>query len=304
MKILCIDGGGIRGVFAVAILQELEKDLGMSICDSIDLVAGTSTGSIIAASIAVKREMGELLEGYRHYGRRIFKRKARIGLFRSIYSDRDLRRFIQKAFKEQSLAEVGIPLLIPAVNVTKGKPYVHRSHHAIHNKGKNDQIKLWDAVLSSCSAPIYFPPNNINNEVITIDGGLWANNPSLVCLTEAMNHYELEMKQIKILSIGLGQQKINFNSKKSHLWGIKHWMPFRLHTMTFTPKLIDLALHLSSESISYQCQHLLGENYLRLNTDLGKEVPFDQVETIEWLIELGRQVYIENKQEILRFLKT
>jgi patatin-like phospholipase/acyl hydrolase len=247
--------------------------------------------------------MGELLEGYRQYGKKIFKRKARIGLFRSIYSDRDLRHFIQKAFKERMLAEVGVPLLIPAVNVTKGKPYVHRSHYGIHEKGENDQIKLWDAVLSSCSAPIYFPPNNLNNQVITIDGGLWANNPSLVCMTEAKNYYGLGMEQIRILSIGLGQQRVQLPSKKTHLWGIKQWMPFQLQTMSFTPKLLDLALDLSSESISFQCQHLLGENYLRLNTDLGKEVPFDQVEIVEWLIKLGRQVYREKKQEIFQFLQ-
>ncbi|WP_066048315.1 CBASS cGAMP-activated phospholipase [Robertmurraya korlensis] len=303
MKMLCIDGGGIRGVFAVAILEELEKDIGRSIRESIDLVAGTSTGSIIAASIAVNREMGELLEDYRHYGRKIFKRRARIGLFRSIYSNRDLRRFVQNAFKEKTLEEVGVPLLIPAVNVTKGKPYVHRSHYGIHERGENDHIKLWDAVLSSCSAPIYFPPNNINNQVITIDGGLWANNPSLVCITEAKNYYGLGMEKIRILSIGLGQQRVQLPSKKTHLWGIKQWMPFQLQTMSFTPKLLDLALDLSSESISFQCQHLLGENYLRLNTELGKEVPFDQVEIVEWLIELGRQVYKEKKQEILQFLQ-
>lgn len=306
MKMLCIDGGGIRGVFAVAILQELEKDVGTSIREAVDLVAGTSTGSIIAASIAMNRDMGVLLDGYRHYGKKIFKRKARIGLFRSIYSDRDLRRFIQNAFEDKTLSEVGIPLLVPAVNVTDGKPYVHRSHYGVRQKGENDHIKLWDAVLSSCSAPIYFPPNIINNRVITIDGGLWANNPSLVCITEAINQYQLAMDQIKVLSIGLGQQRINFSPKKSHLWGIKHWLPFRFDTMSFTPKLLDLALHLSSESISYQCQHLLGDNYLRLNTDLGREVPFDQVEedTVEWLIELGRQVYKEKKDEIIQFLKT
>jgi uncharacterized protein len=303
MKMLCIDGGGIRGVFAVAILHELEKDFGTSIREAVDLVAGTSTGSIIAASIAVKRDMGDLIDGYRHYGKKIFKRRARLGLFRSIYSDRDLRRFIQMSFKDINLSDVEIPLLIPAVNVTSGKPYVHRTHYGFREKGENDHIKLWDAVLSSCSAPIYFPPNKINNEVMTVDGGLWANNPSLVCITEAIDHFGLTMDKIKILSIGLGKQNINFAAKKPHLWGLKHWMPFRLHSLSFTPKLIDLALNLSSESISFQCDHLLGKSYMRLNTDLGKEVPFDQVDTVEWLIGLGKQVYKENKGEIMRFLQ-
>lgn len=302
MKMLCIDGGGIRGVFAIAILEELEKDHGRSIRNLIDAVAGTSTGSIIAASIAVEKEMTAVLDGYRKFGEKIFERKARIGLFRSIYSDRFLRRFIQEAFHDRTLAEVEIPLLIPAVDVTNGKPYVHRSNCGNQVNSEDAEVLLWDAVLSSCSAPIYFPPNDMNNQRLAIDGGLWANNPSLVCLTEAIQHFKKRMTEIQILSIGLGQQKIHFTHVKPHLWGIKNWLPFHFPTMSFTPKLLDLALHLSSESISYQCQNLLGENYLRLNCELEKEVPFDSVDNTEWLIQLGKKVYREQREEINRFL--
>ncbi|MDZ5473882.1 CBASS cGAMP-activated phospholipase [Bacillus sp. 31A1R] len=298
---LCIDGGGIRGVFAIAILEALENECQQPISELFDVIAGTSTGSIIAASICVKKEMGEVLAGYKQYGEKIFTRQAKVGLFKSVYSDRYLRRFFQKAFGELTLSDIKQPLLIPAVDVTHGKPFVLRSNFG-HPDSEDLSIKLWDAVLSSCSAPIYFPPNNINNKYLSIDGGLWANNPSLVCITEAIHFFKKEMKDIQILSLGTGQQNIDFSIETEAHWGIRQWMPFHFPSMKVTPKLLDLALHLSSESVSYHCQLLLGNQYLRINEELGKEVPFDDVRFIEELIELGRQVVKDNKEEVLNFI--
>ncbi|WP_078380464.1 CBASS cGAMP-activated phospholipase [Sutcliffiella halmapala] len=301
MKILCIDGGGIRGVFAVAILQAIENEYKKPIGDLFDMVAGTSTGSIIASSVSIKVEMTSVLKNYKEFGGKIFDRQAKVGLFKSIYSDKYLRRFFHQAFGERSLADVTKPLLIPAVDVTHGRPFVHRSNYG--NKDTKDlTIKLWDAVLSSCSAPVYFPPNNINNHYLSIDGGLWANNPSLVCLTEALEYFKVDLKEMKILSIGTGLQKIDFTIQKNKYWGVKQWLPFQLPFMKVTPKLLDLALQLSSESVSYQCQHLLGDNYLRLNKELGEEVPFDDITCMEDLIQLGRVVFDERKEEISSFL--
>jgi hypothetical protein len=72
--------------------------------------------------------------------------------------------------------------------------------------------------------------------------------------------------------------------------------------MKIQPKLLDLALDLSSESISYHCQILLGEKYFRLNEELGSEVPFDEVKYMDELIDLGRNIFLEKKDEVQRFL--
>lgn len=302
MKMLCIDGGGIRGVFAVAILESLEAEFGRPIGQYFDVIAGTSTGSIIAASVAMQKNMSEVLESYMNYGKKIFVRQAKVGLFRSVYSDRYLRRYFQKAFGDTTLLDINKPLLIPAVDVTHGKPFVHRSNYG-HPESEDLSIKLWDAVLSSCSAPIYFPPNNINNKYLSIDGGLWANNPSLVCITEALSFFEKNLKEINILSIGTGQQSINFTDEDKTSWGIRQWMPFHIPTLKVTPKLLDLALNLSSESVSYQCQILLSEKYLRLNKELGKEIPFDDVKFMKELCDLGKEVYKNQRDQILSFIK-
>lgn len=302
MKILCIDGGGIRGVFAIAILQAIEEEYDKPISELFDVVAGTSTGSVIASSVCLKVKMEKVLESYKKYGGKIFVRQAKVGLFKSIYSDKYLRKFLIQAFGERTLADISRPLLIPAVDVTHGRPFVHRSNYG--NKDSKDlTIKLWDAVLSSCSAPVYFPPNNIGNHYLSIDGGLWANNPSLVCITEALEYFKLGLKEINILSIGTGLQKIDFTIQDNKYWGIKQWLPFQLPSMKVTPKLLDLALQLSSESVTYQCQQLLGSNYLRVNKELGDEVPFDDITYMDEMIETGKKAFLERKNEIAEFIR-
>ncbi|MFG6120201.1 CBASS cGAMP-activated phospholipase [Thalassobacillus sp. B23F22_16] len=302
MKILCIDGGGIRGVMPIAVLRAMEKELGCSVAEKFDLIAGTSTGSIIAASASLKKDMDYLLQYYQDYGKKIFIRQAKIGLFKSVYSDHYLRKLLKKAFGNRTLGDIEIPLLIPAVDVTHGKPYIHRSH-AVDPKNDDLSIPLWDAVLSSCSAPIYFPPNNVRNDYMSIDGGLWANNPSLVCITEAVHYFDVNLQDIHILSLGTGDQNIDFTIDHDKFWGIKKWMPFRLPDMKVTPKLLDMALNLSSESVSYHSQLLLKGNYLRINEKLGGEVPFDDVKYTKELIELGNQVFNCYRNKIFDFLE-
>lgn len=301
MKLLCIDGGGIRGIFPIAILLALEEEVGHSIGELFDVVAGTSTGSIIAASVSLNKNMKEIYESYKHFGGKIFTRQAKVGLFKSVYSDRSLRHLLKQAFGEVELKDITKPLLIPAVDITHGKPFTHRSNYG-HPDCDDLSIKLWDAVLSSCSAPVYFPPNKIGDQYLSIDGGLWANNPSLVCLTEAIHFFQKSMKEINILSIGTGLQSIDFTNGNEKYWGINQWLPFQFPSLKVTPKLLDLALHLSSESVTYHCQLLLKEHYLRINEDLGEEIPFDEVKYVDVLSELGRNVFKKNREEIMRFI--
>ncbi|MEH7012230.1 CBASS cGAMP-activated phospholipase [Neobacillus niacini] len=301
MKLLCIDGGGIRGIFAIAILQALEEEVGHPVGKFFDVVAGTSTGAIIAASVSLNKNMKELFESYKHYGEKIFTRQAKVGLFKSVYSDRYLRHLLKKAFGEVEMKDIQKPLLIPAVDITHGKPFIHRSNYG-HPESKDLSIKLWDAVLSSCSAPVYFPPNKIGDQYLSIDGGLWANNPSLVGLTESIHYFNKTMGEINILSLGTGLQTIDFKNDNEKYWGIRQWLPFHFPSLKVTPKLLDLALQLSSESVSYHCQLLLKEQYFRINEELGEEVPFDEVKYMDILSELGRSVFYNQKDEILSFI--
>lgn len=301
MKILCIDGGGIRGVMPLAILKAIEQEYKCPIGEFFDVIAGTSTGSIIAASVALDKNMDDVLDNYMAYGKKIFVRQAKVGILKNVYSDRHLRRLLKKAFGELTLADVEKTLLIPAVDITHGKPYIHRSKS---NKNDDPSIKLWDAVLSSCSAPVYFPPNNVENKYLSIDGGLWANNPSLVCITEAIHYFKQNLGDIQILSLGTGLQKIDFSGVSNSHWGVKQWLPFQFPSLKVTPKLLDLALNLSSESVSYHCELLLRDHYLRINGELGEEVPFDEVLFMEELIEIGKKTFYEKREQISTFIES
>nr|WP_256522443.1 CBASS cGAMP-activated phospholipase [Halobacillus sp. A5] len=302
MKILCIDGGGIRGILPVTILKAVEQDRQIQVGKDFDLIAGTSTGSIIAASIALNKKMEDVLEFYQTYGKKIFKRQAKVGLFKSVYSDRDLREMLRQVFGEIKLSEIEKPLLIPAVDITHGRPFTYRSHVNESDKSRED-VHLWNAVLSSCSAPVYFPPNNISQHYLSIDGGLWANNPSIAAITEVIQSFHTSLENIQVLSFGTGRQKIEFSFTKNKYWGLRQWMPLQLPSLKTKPKLLDLALHLSSESVSYHSQLLLGDRYLRIDDDLTKEVPFDDINCMNDLMTLGEQVYQRNKDAILQFLE-
>jgi uncharacterized protein len=301
MKVLCLDGGGIRGVYALAILESIEKEFNRPISHHFDLLAGTSTGSIIAAAAAIQNDMGTVLEMYREYGKRIFNRQSKIGLLGSVYSDRYLRKLLKKAFGDLNLADVPKPLLIPAVDLTHGRPFVHRSN--VPGDGEDIPVKLWDAVLSSCSAPVYFPPNNVENKYLSIDGGLWANNPSLVCLSEGIHYFRENLESISILSLGTGLQKVDFSYPAEKNWGIGRWLPIRWPSLKVEPKLLDLALDISSESVSYHCSLLLGKQYFRINRELGQEMPFDEIAYTETLIQLGKETFAEQKSDIAAFLQ-
>lgn len=302
MRILAIDGGGIRGVIPAYLLMKLEEQVQRPLRELVDVVAGTSTGAIIAAAVATGKEMKDVYQLYEEQGKRIFEKQSPFVLWEPFYKNKSLKTQLKKEFGNIALKDISFPLLIPTVNITKGKIHVFRSGYHAHRED-DKQIKLWDAVLSSCSAPIYFPPNNVQNNYLAADGGLWANNPSLLCLTEGVHYFGKTMDQIKILSIGTGRQKIHFKLKdKKRGWGLREWISFHFSPFTIKPTLLDLALHLSSESISYHCQLLCKENFFRVNKELGEEIPIDDFNYVDKLVTIANDMYRCHSDEIVRFL--
>lgn len=304
MRVLCLDGGGIRGIYSISILKSIEKEMGKPIREIFDCIAGTSTGAIIAASIVLNFNTEQLLNDYLKFGKKIFTRQAKVGIFKTVYSDKYLRRFLQQAFQNITLGEIDKPLLIPAVDMTNSQPFVYRASFPHSNTIEEEQFKLWDAVLSSCSAPVYFPPNRIGKNYLSVDGGLWANNPSLVALTDCIHYFNKKIDDISILSIGTGKQIFQFTNEEETEWGARVWLPVQLPSMKVNPKLFDFALHVSSESVSYHCERLLGERYVRLNHPLPHEIPFDETDYMEELVYLGEQCFINEKEKILQFLNS
>ncbi|WP_025027714.1 CBASS cGAMP-activated phospholipase [Caldalkalibacillus mannanilyticus] len=303
MKVLSIDGGGIRGVFPATILQCIEQRVKEPIHKHFDLLAGTSTGAIIAASLTLEKSMSNVVKMYEIHGKDIFHKQSFLALFQTFYKNKRLKSALRDFFGEIRLGDISIPLVIPTVNISKGKTHVFRSGY-FHESPEDHSIYLWEAVLSSCSAPIFFPPIRADHRFLAVDGGLWANNPSLLCLTEAMVQFGQTISDIQMLSIGTGEQEICFPARKAKGWGIQSWLPLQFHPFKLTPKLLDLALNLSSESISAQCQVLCGSKYVRINQELHQEIPFDDVTSVRKLIQMAEKVYQKQQKDILPFFES
>jgi len=253
-KILSLDGGGYRGVMSASVLHELGID-----CNStFDMIAGTSTGSILAGGLRVGYTPYDLLEFYRARGKEIFPSifnralSGRFaGLFRAKYSSEPLRKLLKEYFSDTLFAEVNKKLLVNSYNVEFSEFICRRSWVYGYNDGF-----LRENILSSCSAPVYFPSNGSE-----VDGGIVVNNPSLIAVAAAIKlGYKLE--DIQLLSIGTGK-------KKQPLVRIEN-KNFKIGTgaITWATKFPSETLEGTSQVIDYECRLLLGENYLRLNPDL------------------------------------
>ena len=222
-KILTIDGGGMKGVYSVSILARFEEIFEIKIADKFDLICGTSTGGIIAAGIALGKPANDILKLYLEEGPKIFRgsknrlKKIKNLLFSSKYNHKQIKDTLDKFFGEKKFGDVKTKLCIPTFNLSTGLPYVFKTDHA---KGltRDGNRLLSEAVLASTSAPIYFPAFKSKTNYF-VDGGVWANNPSLIGLIEALRFFVGKNQRFDEISI-LSVSSINehFKRIKQPLW--------------------------------------------------------------------------------------
>ena len=198
-KILTIDGGGIKGLYSAQVLAKFEEIFKTNISDHFDLICGTSTGGIIALAASVKIPMSNVVKLYDNDGPKIFTQwfKHRLpicgsnpgnflltlkqSLFCSKYSGKHLKNALEREFKNMTLAESKNLLCIPAYNITKSTPRVFKKDYGTLTE---DSSKTYvEVALATAAAPTYLPIRTINDNEY-VDGGLWANDPTLVGLTE------------------------------------------------------------------------------------------------------------------------
>ena len=209
-NILSIDGGGgIRGVYAAHVLARLEDALASPVGERFDLIAGTSTGSIIAGAASMGIPMETLVGLFESHADRIFK-KRRFSLFplmRSRYSTHPLDGVIGEYLPEVTMGEVPTPLMITSSDVSTGGVHVFKSRY-LEELGepymRDGKVRLRDAILASCAAPLYFDPRRVG-EYLLADGGLWANNPTIIAVIEAMSKFRRPLGDIRVLSVGTGR---------------------------------------------------------------------------------------------------
>lgn len=224
MRILSIDGGGMKGVFACSYLNTLEKHFQVSLYNHFDLIAGTSTGGIIALGIGARKSAADILEFYREHGRAIFPPQIPGMVFVNQlskghgYTNKALRRALKGVFvdpqdgHELTMSESAVRLCIPAVNAATCAPRVFKStfdEAEVAHLTRDKDIKMADVALATSAAPWYLPIAAVQESgtrFTYVDGGLWANNPSVVGVTEALTYYCGERKGfdgVQLLSVAL-----------------------------------------------------------------------------------------------------
>jgi len=224
-KILSIDGGGIRGIFSAHILKRIQEEIKIEFHEEFDLIAGTSTGSIISAALAINIPISTVEDIYKKNGGEIFRKNPlnMWGLFKCKYKKNRLEAILRSIFKNKTLSETLTRLIIPSTDIANGCVHVFKSNYC-NDFVRDKNVELTSAVLSSCSAPVYFNPNKVN-EYLLADGGLWANNPALVALSEALGkRLNIKKKNIRILSIGtgIGFKYYDLNDYQKN-WGLVRW---------------------------------------------------------------------------------
>lgn len=204
-QILSLDGGGIKGIFSAGILAAIEDDLDISIVDHFDLIAGTSTGGIIAIGLGLGLKPREIVEFYFREGPSIFPKWYGLKSFQQWvqrkYSSRPLEEALKRCFKDKRLGDSRKRLVIPSYNLGDDDVYIFRTPHAERLR-RDYKVPAWKVAKATSSAPTFFPASRDVDRIRLIDGGVWANNPSLVAVTEAFGTLEVPLSAIYLCSIG------------------------------------------------------------------------------------------------------
>jgi len=273
-QILSLDGGGLKGVFTASFLTSLENTTGKKIVDYFDLIVGTSTGGIIALALGLGFSPTEILGFYKARGEDIFPAQGRWHramvsvkwLLRRKYPAEPLRQALQNYFGERRLGESTKRLIIPSYDSVRGDVYLYKTPH--HQRLKTDYKELaWSVALATASAPTYFPASIDDTGVRLIDGGMWANNPSMVALAEALGYFGQAQDSIAMLSIGTTQEAVT--SMDKHITG---------GLWAWRRKTLEFMMAGQNRAAENQCFHILGkERFLRVNPLVAGHYALDKM---------------------------
>ncbi|WP_294065351.1 CBASS cGAMP-activated phospholipase [Silanimonas sp.] len=296
MRVLAIDGGGIRGIYASHVLERIQNSFGTQFHRDFDLIAGTSTGSIIAAALAFEIPISDVTKLYREQGPLIFcpRRWSFGGAFLPRYKSDPLRAALNEVFQDATLSDAKARLIIPATDIGNGGVHVFKSAYD-ESFVRDRDVRVVDAVVASCSAPSYFAPARVGPYQLS-DGGLWANNPSLVAVTEALTRLGAERSEIRLLSVGTGIGKnyypiVGAEKRWGFLtgWGI--------------PKFISMLLNLQAATASNVTQLLLDKHQtVRINFESDLPLSLDDVGTLDDLITKADKDFTHNSKAIRQLL--
>ena len=312
--ILSIDGGGFRGLFAAHLLRRMEEEWQLDWRNRFGLVAGTSTGAILAAGLACGKSAVQLADLYTTHAETIFTPRFRarldlLNLFTSRYSSKNLKRLLDEILGEITLGQLGVPVILPSVDIGNGCVHVFKSKY--HDDFVRDpHIRVADAVLASCSAPTYFDPVVVDKKYQLADGGLWANNPSLVATIDAHYRLKIPLEKVKVLSIGTGKSKV-FYPRSRGKWRdrlLGSWQGWGFLSRWQRSKFVDLIFNLQSDNAHNMLCLLMGESplnskqILRLTFESDQPLALDRAWKRDDWITKADHIFTHSSPRIAEFL--
>ena len=323
-NILSIDGGGIRGIIPGQILVEIEDSFGIEVAKEFDLIAGTSTGGILACAHLLpnptnskKRKFTaqEVVDLYFERGDEIFdipffhKVKTAGGLLDEKYPEDGIEDALDDYFGDVWLKDLLKPCLVTAYDIRRRKGHFFGQHKA--KKDPDYNFKAKDVARATSAAPTYFECAKVTSEKGSvyplIDGGVFVNNPSLSAYAEGRtlfnsNGKEAKAKDMKILSLGTGHSRKRYYYSKAKNWGMAQWVQ----------PVIDIMMSGSADVAHYQLDQIYGtidnpDQYLRIDGDLkgtGIDPEMDNAtqENMERLKDFGKRLFDKNKDAIAKWL--
>ncbi|KAL6995541.1 Proteolipid protein 2 [Sarracenia purpurea var. burkii] len=335
VTVLSIDGGGIRGIIPATILAYLESQLqeldgeDARLADYFDVIAGTSTGGLVTAMLAAPNQNDRPLFAakdikpfYLEHGPKIFPQKR--GMFGSIrrtlnllagpkYNGKYLDRIIRDKLGETRLHQTLTHVVIPTFDIKNLQPTIFSTYEV--KKSHYLDARLSDICISTSAAPTYFPAYHFKNqdeqghvwEFNLIDGGVAANNPALVAISQVTKQVcdenpdffpikAMDYGRFLVISIGTGSSKAEqkYSAKMAAKWGVLGWL---LHGGA-TP-LVDVFSQASADmvdfhiSVVFQALHSEG-NYLRIQEDTltgsDSSVDVSTKENLDKLVKVGENL--------------
>jgi patatin-like phospholipase/acyl hydrolase len=277
VRVLSIDGGGVRGLLPAAIIAEIEARTGKPTHELFDLMVGTSIGGIaVMALTAPDREdpgkprhsAAELVEFYTEIAPRIFSvsvsRWVRTGdrLLHEKYPNEILDQVLDEAFADTTLAEALTPIMVTAFDTESRRPLMFKSEEAKREPASNLPMRI--VGRAAVAAPTLFEPVHLkmaNGEHATcVDGGIYANNPAMCAYVEALKMGS--GANVLMVSIGTGLPDRSLSYEEVRKWGLFHW----------AEPLLDFSASGVNLAVNHQLEHLLGrQSYYRLQAFIGQK---------------------------------
>jgi patatin-like phospholipase/acyl hydrolase len=299
-KVLSIDGGGIRGIIPGLLLAEIEARTGQPIAETFDMIAGTSTGGILALGLCKDRGNGspqypatELVDLYEKRGGEIFHRSlwqkvtSLWGWRDQAYSHEALEGILEEYFGTATLGQALKPVLITTYDIKKREPFFFKSW-----RPDRQGVEMRYAARATSAAPTFFEPAPVVVDGTTrylVDGGVFVNNPAMCAHASARRWFKKE--PLLIVSLGTGELNTPYEYEQAKRWGKAKWLV----------PVMDIMFDGVSDVVSYQLRDILAERFFRIQSKLERD--HDAMDdasgpNITYLMEEGRRTIRDNADEL------